>query len=152
MSQDASKWLGLTQHYLTWVKTFQYDSRWLNMTWDNSTWLEMTWYDWSWLNMTWDNQIWLNMTRNDSKFIDKTRHDLTWLELDGVAPLITDPPPVSSTTLSKIKWNKVTYDNVAREMWKVLNIDWKSQVRSYSGLGVMIFKGWKEKDDSLKDA
>ena len=40
----------------------------------------------------------------------------TLLKLDGVAPLMTDPPPISPTTLSKKKQNKKKTLHVTHDM------------------------------------
>ena len=43
--------------------------------------------------------------------------------LDGVAPLMTDPPPISFTTLSKKKMTRDTW-HVTRDMWHVTRDAW----------------------------
>ena len=69
------------------------------------------------------------------------------IKLDGVAPLMTDPPPIGSTTLSEKRKKKcdtwhVTCDtwHVTRDMWQVwgLNILSKSQLPSSYRLWFMI--------------
>ena len=60
-------------------------------------------------------------------------------ELDGVGPLITDSPPISSTNLSKEDF--LDLDFLTFNMWHVVNIVSKFQVPSSNGL--------EEKDDCL---
>ena len=46
-------------------------------------------------------------------------------KLDGVAPLMTDPPPISSTTLSEKKNKKIKKMwYVTRDMWHVTRDTW----------------------------
>ena len=47
-------------------------------------------------------------------------------KLDGVAPLITDPPPTSSSSWSKNKWIYITYDtlHVTNDIWRMTPYMW----------------------------
>ena len=80
-------------------------------------------------------------------------------KLDGVGPLITDPPPTSSTTLSVFcfvvthdTW-RVTRDtwHVTRDMWHMTHRGWWTLCQSFRSLALTVWKLWWFEDISTKD-
>ena len=73
-------------------------------------------------------------------------------KLDGVAPLMTDPPPISSTTLSgekkeKKKWH-MTRDmwHVTRDMWHVTRLGGWTFTQNFSSLALTVCDLWYYED------
>ena len=127
-----------------------YHKAWLYLFWvhlvDICTALKNSWYRRGSLHFlcSWKNWKLVNLI----KVLEVSTKNKSTCKLDGVAPLMTDPPPISSTTLSPPPKKYVTLDtrHVTRDMWHVTRLGGWTFSQNFSSLALTICDLWYYED------